>query len=405
MRDGRPLLTAALVALLAGACAKVAPPPGGPEDVDPPTILTELVRPAPGSAGFGAADTVRIVFSERPDRRSVMRALTIVPRVDFRDVVWQEDTLSLVPDPAWAEGRNTLLRISRGARDRRGNPLDHPFSLRFTTQDAADSGTVAGRVWMGRERDDRSPVVLFAFDVADSLDAGVSAPYAIGEAGPNGQFQLGGLDTGKTYRVLALLDRNDDLEPGGRGEVSVAAPDTVRFLEGAAVTLSDFLLGTLDSVATIRGEIAADSGVAAFARARLAADSATAGQTWSSDALRGGGGFRIDVPTGAVYRVFAFADADGDSAPGAAETREEAQDAIDLRFTTGAEGVRFDLSTPEPIESLELQKGSAAAGGGAADSAATKPAGGEGVAGEGARSEGGGEDGTPPAPPEPEAPE
>ncbi|MBZ0269763.1 Ig-like domain-containing protein, partial [bacterium] len=194
--------------LLAGACAKMAPPPGGPEDLEAPTILVDLGRPAPGSAGFGAADTVRIVFSERPDRRSVMRALRILPNVDFRDVSWEEDTLSLVPDPAWAEGRGTLIRISRGARDRRGNPLPAAFQLPFTTKAVADSGVISGRVWVGRERDDRSPVLLFAFDAADSMDAAVAAPYAVAEAGAEGRYRLAGLDTARTFRVLALLDRN-----------------------------------------------------------------------------------------------------------------------------------------------------------------------------------------------------
>jgi hypothetical protein len=368
-KGGRAALTVGLVALLAGACAKVAPPPGGPEDLDPPTIVVDLGRPAPGSAGFGAADTVRIVFSERPDRRSVMRALRILPNVDFRDVSWEEDTLSLVPDPAWAERRNTLLRISRGARDRRGNPLEHAFLLPFSTKAVADSGVAAGRVWIGRERDDRSPILLFAFDAADSMNPEVAPPHAMAEAGPQGEYRLSGLDTARAYRVLALLDRDDDLAPGGRGEVDAAAPDTIRFTGGNEVTVPDFLLGTLDSTGTIRGEVRADTGAIAIAGARPAADSSGTAAAWSAEPRRGGGAFAIEVPTGAVYRVFAFLDQDGDSAAGAAEPREEWKDEIDLRFTSGAEGIRFDLSTPETLESLELEKGTAAAGGATADSA------------------------------------
>lgn len=379
------MVTAVLAAGLAAACAKVAPPPGGAEDVEPPQIVLDAVQPPPGAAGVDPAQPVMIVFSERPDRRSVMRALRIWPRVDFRDVQWDADTLRLVPDPAWATERGTLLRISRRAEDRRGNTLAVAFLLPFTTRAVPDSGEIAGRAWPGREHELNQPIVLLAFDAADSLNPSVSDPYAIVDAAPDGQFVLGGLDTAREWRVAALLDRNDDFEARDRSEVLALAPERIRFAEGEArARVEDFLVGTLDSTGTISGEVSADSADVVFVEAQTADPASIGGSTdstgavvepdssdaaalpagtivepdsaaaWRTRALRDGARFELRVPTGALYRVFAFVDADGDSLPGAGERLVTRDEVISLRFTTTSSGLRFDLTSPLAEESLEL---------------------------------------------------
>jgi len=368
----RGRLTGALVLLLLAACAKVAPPPGGAEDLEPPQIVTDGVQPPPGAAGVDPQRPVVIVFSERPDQRSVMRALRIWPRVDFREVEWQADTLRLVPDPAWSTERRTVLRISRRAEDRRGNTLAAAFLLDFTTRAAADSGGIAGTVWAGRERERNQPVVVLAFAAGDSADPAVSDPYAIADAGPDGRFRLGGLDTARAWRVAALLDRNEDFEADGRGEALAVVPDTVRFADGeSTATVPDFLVGTIDSVGKISGEIAADSGAVVFVQARGAgADSAAALRPeWRSRALRDGQRFELELPTGALYTAFAFVDADGDSLPGEGERRQTRDEVLSLRFVTSVSGLRFDLRSEPSEESLELLPATA-------DSAGVGPPGG-----------------------------
>jgi hypothetical protein len=131
------------------------------------------------------------------------------------------------------------------------------------------------------------------------------------------------------------------------------APDTVRFEAGEMeVTIEDFLVGTLDSLGTISGEIEADSGAVAFAEARLTGE--TAETTWRSRAVEERGPFSIEVPTGVTYDVRAFVDANADSVAGEEETQLAWEEPVSLRFTASATELRFDLRSPEPEETLEL---------------------------------------------------
>jgi hypothetical protein len=376
-------LLALLAPCLLAACAKVAPPPGGAEDLEAPTVLLDAVQPPPGSGGVDPEQPIVIVFSERPDQRSVLRALRIWPRVDFREVAWEGDTLRLIPDPAWAADRNTLLRIATGAEDRRGNPLESAFLLQFSTKDVPDSGEITGRVWGGRERVGERPIVVLALAAGDSLDPRALEPEALADAERDGKFRLHGLDTAREWRVAGLVDRNDDLVPVDRGEAYALAEETVRFEPGqSTVSVADFLVGTLDTTGTISGEVAADSAAVVFVEAvRVAPDAEVPPSgPWRSRALRAGGRFAIEVPTGDLYRVSAFVDVDGDSLAGESERREERDEPVSLRFTTKADGLRFDLTSPAEEENLDLLQAPAPAD--SAAPAVETPE--EGAAGEGA---------------------
>jgi hypothetical protein len=346
----------ALGALALAACAKVGPPPGGPEDREAPTIVKDAVYPPPGAAGVSPGDTVSIVFSELPDRRSVMRALAVFPPVDFRQTSWRGDTLRLAPDPGWAAERNTILRIGPTARDRRGNRLAEAFVLRFTTKSVADSGTIRGRAWAGREKSAEARLLVFATPADSALGA---APASLAEPDKDGAFALEGLDTGAAWRVTALLDADGDARGDGE-EATWSAPDTTVFPPGTReAVVPDFLVGTLDSLGHLRGTVRADSGSAVYVVAR---DLAT-GATVRAGPLAGGGAFSLDVPTGARYRLGAFVDGDADGERGESE-----------RFVERDEDLRLDLVAERGALEFDLRASAAAV---PADSAAApgKPAG------------------------------
>jgi hypothetical protein len=326
---------------VAFSCAKVAPPPGGPEDRDPPKIAEAL--PPHDAAGVAPDSAVTLTFSEDPDHRSVMRALSVHPAVEFRESAWQEGRLRLVPEGGWAADRPTWVVLGSSARDRRGNQLGTPFRTRFTTRVAIDSGRALGRVWPGRQVTQGAPVVVCAYaDAPDSLDPATDSPVSIADAGQDGEFRLDGLDVARRYRVAAQVDRNGDLRPTDRQELWAQAPDVVAFLspDQNEVRLGDFLLGTLDTLGTIRGEVSADS-------ADVAVVTTVGAPTGEAAVLRGGGAFALSVATGAEYHVFAFVDADGDTLYAEGERRVDLQEEISLRFTAERTGVRFDLTAAE----------------------------------------------------------
>jgi hypothetical protein len=230
--------------------------------------------------------------------------------------------------------------------------MESIFQFRFTTQVKADSGRITGKVWPGRERTTQKPLVLLAIDSDDVLELDEAAPYAITTAATDGTYALAGLDVARSWRIVGLIDEDDDLRAEGRGEAFAFAPDPIQFPPGETeVQAPEFLVGTLDSLGTISGESEADSAAAVFVQAENVDD----GALFRDGPAEGGGSFAIEVPTGAVYRVLAFVDADGDSLPDEDETIVRREEPVSLRFTGRESSLRFDLKSEPEVESLELE--------------------------------------------------
>jgi hypothetical protein len=336
----RVLVTVVLVSAGAVACANMGEPPGGPEDSAPLAIQGSV--PEPEQAAVASNEPVTIRFAEPPDHRSVMRALHVMPPAGFRETIWTDSSLTLVPDTAWAADRSTIVWIGRSARDRRGNELERPFRLRFTTKAVADSGAIAGTAWPGREVGASHVLVVAAYPAeADaSPDPEEAWPAALDDAPRDGRYRLTGLDTARAWLVVGVANRDDDPRPGASGEVWGAAPSLVVFGEKPEVEAPDFLVGTLDSLGTIVGQVTADSGAVAVVVAE-------GGDVREIDVQEGGGSFELSVPTGREYRLGAFLDVDGDSSRGGEEPGIDLEKPVDLRWTARRDGILFDLKAPD----------------------------------------------------------
>jgi hypothetical protein len=305
----RPIATAVLLTAGVAACANMGPPPGGDVDRDPLVIVASI--PSSEAAGVRSDSPVTIGFGERPDRRSVMRALTVFPPPGFRETVWTD-----------------------------GNAMTEPFQLRFTTKAVPDSGVVTGRVWSGQEFGASHVVVVAAYPAdAQATEAPEEAwPAAIDENLSEGKFRLTGLDTEVQWQVIGIADRDGDVRSSSSGEVWSAAPDMVVFRDTREVTVSDFLIGTLDSLGALAGDVVADSGDVAVVVAERDDDFREA------EVLPSGGSFELTVPTGFDYRVGAFLDLDGDSLLGGEEPYVELDEPAGLSLTARRDGISFDLT-------------------------------------------------------------
>jgi hypothetical protein len=286
-----------------------------------------------------------IAFTETIDERSVMRALRVIPRIDFRESSWKEDTLRLTPDGTWPPTRATTVWIGDTAKDDRGNRLAAPILFRFTPADSLGPGTIEGRVWPGRELASvaGARMLVAAFDSAavDSTSAAEDDPSAIALPESNGAFRLTTLIPG-VYRVVGYFDADGDAFAAGRGEIFAIAPDVVEIsLEAPHAAVRDFLVGTLDSTGVIAGDAVADSG-AVVVEAR--ADSSAA-PVEAQAFLDAGGPFELRVATGRSYVVSGFADADGDSTRGADERWISLDEPVALDVTAERRGLVVDLRT------------------------------------------------------------
>ena len=199
------MLISVLVALLLG-CAKVGPPTGGPEDKEPPRILSH--HPESDALAVTRDTEVEIVFSEPMNREQTEAALFTSPAGPLQ-LSWRGPRLRIAMP--LAEERTYVLTVGTGARDLRGNALTESFTLAFATGSQLDQGLVRGRVY--QDHQPVSGVHVWAYDLGTfSGEVGLDEPSYQTQSGADGGYEFARLAPGH-YRVLAFRDANRNALP------------------------------------------------------------------------------------------------------------------------------------------------------------------------------------------------
>jgi len=314
-RRGRARIAAAAVVAAVGvACAQRGAPPGGPIDRDAPRVLGMV--PEDGATRLAEVDTVRLVFSERVDRKSVERAIRVFPRAEPLRFSWSENELAiaLAPGaPAGAAGERVVTLLS-SATDRRGNRLAESFEAAFSLGDSIPSGTIEGTL-SGVSGRGTAKVLLFAAPGPPAESLAAATPLRETAPAAGGAFRFTRLPRSDEV-LLALfgLLKESSGESFDRERDRVAfGPDTIRVgapRDSAATEPIVLKLVSLDDPGEIRGLV--DGGGAGRA-VRLAAVDDTAGtrETEPDSA----GVFLLDsVPPGS-YRLFVRDNSTSSEAP------------------------------------------------------------------------------------------
>ncbi|MFQ5537057.1 MAG: Ig-like domain-containing protein [Gemmatimonadota bacterium] len=198
---------AALGVALAGACARVGAPPGGPEDRRPPVVVATDPEPYSVVEEFGGP--VRFIFDERISERtaggSLDDAVLVSPRTGKPRVKKGRQSLEVELDGGFQSGmvyRITLLPV---VQDLFNNKLRDPFELVFSTGAELVESAVAGRVWDRVTGQGVADAQVLAVQRADS------ATY-VSLADTGGVYAFRYLPPGR-YDLVAFVDRNRNQEP------------------------------------------------------------------------------------------------------------------------------------------------------------------------------------------------
>lgn len=206
----RGILLLSLAAICSCASGVTIPPPGGPADTIPPSILSTI--PGNGTTNF-RGETVEIEFSEYVEESRVAAAVVItpIPRIP-PEFDWSGRTLEITFREPLLENRTYTVNLGSAISDPGGNRLGRPFSLRFSTGDQIDSGRIQGEV-IGKSK---IPAFIYAYvipsDTArfnDTLRPDSTRPDFIAPIGDDGSFSLEGLPTGN-FRIFAVADAFSD---------------------------------------------------------------------------------------------------------------------------------------------------------------------------------------------------
>lgn len=255
-RELRPVVAAALIALLLPSCASQRAPEGGPPDTDPPVVYETI--PAAGATRV-TGDRVLLRFSEHVDRASFTQSLHISPlqRVS-PEIVWGGRDVELRFAEPFAPDRTYVISVGSTVRDMNaGNQMNTSFLLAFSTGDSIDAGALSGRVFDAKP----AGVTLFAWRLdqrqADTLDPSRTRPdYAV-QSGADGSFAFAHL-AAAPYRVLAVRDKqNNAIYDVQTDEYGTAQIDPVDVRDSARISLR-FQLATEDTTAPYTMAITAE---------------------------------------------------------------------------------------------------------------------------------------------------
>lgn len=204
----RTILSQLLLCLLALTlldCAGQVPPPGGPPDTVPPTVIRTL--PDTNSLRVDTTlDYVELEFSEYVERRSVEESIFISPYVGELDFDWSGKEVRVHFSEPMKTGRTYVVNVGTDVLDLRArNRMASGFTLAFSTGDSIDRGAMSGTVF-----DDKPEgIMIFAYQLAginpEVLDPSSTKPDYIMQTGKDGVFRISNVAYGK-YRVIAVRD-------------------------------------------------------------------------------------------------------------------------------------------------------------------------------------------------------
>jgi hypothetical protein len=200
------------------ACAGLAPPPGGPEDRDPPRIVSRT----PDSAQTNVqADRIEVVFDNviaEPPRRggsSGLEAYVLVsPDPGDVRVEWHRSRITIEPRGGLRPNTAYRVTILPGITDLRNNATREPISWLFATGAEFPPHQIQGRIFDWTAEAPAGDAVIQA-----RIVAGADTLTYVGASDSVGRFAVGPLPPG-TYDVRGFLDANRNRRLDPREKVS-----------------------------------------------------------------------------------------------------------------------------------------------------------------------------------------
>jgi hypothetical protein len=197
-------LIAVAAAWFAVACASAGQPPGGPEDHDPPVILS--VRPESGQLNVRPRQIDfqfdEVVAQQALGATDLSRLFLVSPRDGDPDVSWHRSRITLKlrkfrPNMAY------VVTMLPGLADLRGNIRKEGASIIFSTGPTIPRLGITGTVFDWGAQRTAPNALVEAISRADTTLQFVAMSDSLG------RFEIGPLDSG-SYLVRGIIDQNSN---------------------------------------------------------------------------------------------------------------------------------------------------------------------------------------------------
>lgn len=201
-------LTGAAVALAILACAKIEPPPGGPEDLLPPGLIATVPDSMAVLPDF--AGDVEFVFNETVSEGGspnmglgtgdLEKLIMLSPTEKVPRVRWKRSRVTVRPAEGWRPNTVYRVQLLPGVMDIRRNRNDSNTVVTFTTGAPIPQLHLRGQVWDWSTARPARGALIVAVLLPDSLRYRTVTDSA-------GRFDFGPLPSGD-YLVYGAIDQN-----------------------------------------------------------------------------------------------------------------------------------------------------------------------------------------------------
>jgi hypothetical protein len=193
---------------IAGACASMETPPGGPPDAEPAVLL----RVAPDTGAVNARPRTAVfhfneVIAERQGSGRLADLFIISPSDGAPNVDWDRNSIEIRPRRGWRPNTTYTVTLLPGLTDLRGNVRTEGATVVFSTGPEIATSVVRGIVfdWVAGR-----PSPLAQVEAVSRPDSTVY----VGRADSAGNFTIPNVPAGQ-YTVRGVIDanRNRALDP------------------------------------------------------------------------------------------------------------------------------------------------------------------------------------------------
>ncbi|MFZ1947619.1 MAG: hypothetical protein WAW06_08735, partial [bacterium] len=214
------------------------------------------------------------------------------------------------------------------AEDRHGVKMEKTFVAGFSTGSTIEAGVISGAVSWKNLTVERGVVEVFDAGEVGGLEGfPAGSPRYVTFSGVGGRYEIPFVDTRRTYRVLAFVDKNSDSERDEEEQVGCALRE-VAFGDSAAATGVDITVCDTALAGALEGKVTlvapSDTSGGAPPKVAVVARSATDSAVVYRSLCGADGGFTIGCVAPGGYLIEGFADFNGNQ-------RQDAEDTVRVR--------------------------------------------------------------------------